>query len=239
LGGALLGLAVVFKPNLVPVAALLAVYWAVTGQSRRLWLQMAGAAGGAIAAILFASADFRNFHCWTDWISGLRLMPDQIITVALGNFSPAQFLTELYGLNAVIPVAIIFAVVAVALLWSRQRNKLRNAATGSSVEESPGLFAVSIGCPLVVLMPRLAWLHYYVLIIPAILFLLRPSGVASSDAAYVLRQCLGVFALVVFAAVPLGITQSPGQQGALAVCAAVLLLFGHAIRSFTKASVSP
>jgi hypothetical protein len=173
LGGAILGLAVTFKPNLVPVAFLLAVYWAFSGQTRRLWLHLAGAACGAIAAILFASAEFRDFRCWTDWISSLRSMPDQIITVGLGNFSPAQFLTELYGLNAVIPVAFIFGVLAVAMLWSRQRNKLFPGGAGSVLEESPGLFAVSIGYPLVVLMPHLAWLHYYVLTIPAIAALRR------------------------------------------------------------------
>ena len=189
-------------------------------QFRRLGLHLIGAFTGGVAAILFAAASFRNFHCWTDWLSALKSMPDQIITVGLGNFSAIQIFNESFHTNASIPLALIFCGLAAVLLRGRRRD----------TEEFPEAFAVSVGCLLVVVVAPLAWLHYYVLTIPALLFLLRPAGA-------VLRQPLAVIALAGLAAVPivyLGIPLPPQAQGALAVCSALLLLVALAISSLSR-----
>jgi hypothetical protein len=240
LGGALIGLMVAFKPNLVFVAGMLAVYWIVSRQIRRLWFHSIGAVVGVAVAISFAAASFRSLHCWTDWLSALHSLPGAIITVDLGNFSPAQILNESFGINIEIPLAIIFGGLAVAVMWIRQRNVSRERGAMPAPDEFPEMFAVSIGCLLVVLMARLAWLHYYVLTIPAFLFLLRPAGVSSSAAGFIARRFLTVLALLAFATGPIlciGIPLTARGQGVLAVCAALLLFFALAI--FSRCGKTP
>jgi len=232
LGGALIGLMVAFKPNLVFVAGMLVVCWVLNRQTRRLLFHAAGAAVGGVVVLLITAPGFRSLHCWTDRLSALYSLPDAIITVDLGNFSPAQILNESFGINTGIPLAIIFGGLAVAVMWIRQRNVSRERGAMPAPDEFPEMFAVSIGCLLVVLMARLAWLHYYVLTIPALLFLLRPDGVSSSDGGFVARRFLPVLALLAFATGPIlciGIPLTTRGQGVLAVCAALLLFFALAI----------
>jgi len=232
LGGAFLGLLMAFKPNLVFVAGVLGVNWMFNGQIRRLWFHAFGFAIGVIAAILFAAASFRSPHCWTDWISALHSMPGQIITVDRGNFSAAQFLDGLFGQNTAILLAVIFSGLTIALFWSREQNAPCEKEAVTAAEEFPEVFAVSIGCLLIVLTTRLAWLHYYVLTIPAFLFLLRTVGVPSFGIRFILRQILSASALVALAPAPLaclGIPLSIHTQGVLAVYAALFLFFALAI----------
>jgi len=105
LGGALIGLAVAFKPNLVFVAAVLAVDWILNGRFRRVGFHAAGAAIGGGIAILAAAADFGTWRCWTSWMAALKSLPDEIIPVQNGNYAPARILDGGLGADLAIPLA--------------------------------------------------------------------------------------------------------------------------------------
>lgn len=231
LGGVFLGFIVVFKPNLVFVPGMLGVYWAMNRAIRRLMYHAMGGVLGFLAAFLIGTLGFGNIHCWIDWLSALHSLPDKIITVDLGNFSPARIFNKWIGINIEIPLMIFFGVAALATIW------FRRAATASPQNEiiptSDGfseVLVVSIGCLLVVLVPRLAWMHYYLLTIPAFLVLLKPIG-NISPGWFVMRQFLLVIAFLSFATAPmlcLGIPFTTRIQGLLIVCATLMLFIGLA-----------
>lgn len=232
LGGVIIGLLLAFKPNLIFIPAMLGMHWIFSGQFRRLWLHALGGAIGAIAAILFSMASFTNTHCWADWIYALRLMPDEIITVDLGNFSAVQFLNGLLGQNTATLLAITFIGSTIVLSWNRTRGLPGNIEFMPAREEFPEIFAISIGCLLIVLTMRLAWLHYYELTIPAFLLLLQTQATPVFGLRSILCRMLttmALTALVPMFLVYLGVPVSAQAQGALTVCAAVFLFLALAI----------
>jgi hypothetical protein len=226
LGGVLIGLAVAFKPNLILVAAVLAVDWFLNGQFRRIGFHAAGAALGGIVAILIAMFSFGTLRCWARWLAALQSLPDEVIPVKNGNYAPARILGEGLGLNLGIPLAVIFGGLVVAGLWMKRQGAFRRNEAAPGADAFPQVLLVAIGCLLVVLLPRLAWLHYYVLAIPAFLVLLCPGRNLPFEADPLLRQFLAVLAFLGLATDPffnLGLLLPIHLQGAMAVCATLIL----------------
>jgi hypothetical protein len=174
-GGAILALAVAFKPNIVFIPAMLAISWIVNGRFRRVVQFAIGAVVGLAIASAMTVASFGSLRCWADWISAVRALPAEIISVEYGNFAPARMLSEWLGINVAIPAAIVFGGLALwAIQQGRQKNTTMSEPASSHDFATDGL-AISLGCLLVVLVSRLAWLHYYVLMIPVILAALSPN----------------------------------------------------------------
>ncbi len=226
LGGALIGLAVAFKPNLVLVAVVLMIDWLLNGQFRRVGFHAAGAAVGGIIAILVAAADFGTLRCWTNWMAALQSLPDEVILIQNGNYAPARILDGGLGVHLEIPLAVIFGGLVVAGLWMKRQGAGRQNEAGPVADAFPRVLVVSTGCLLVILIPRLAWLHYYVLTLPAFLVLLCPGRNLPFEANPFLRQFLVILAFLGLATDPffnLGILLTTYVQGAMAVCAALIL----------------
>jgi hypothetical protein len=100
----------------------------------------------------------------------------------------------------------------------------------------PDVRAAAVGCLLVLLTPRLAWLHYFVLTIPILLIALRPLDETSPPGGGVVaRRILPGLALLVLAIDPfvnVGIPLSASAQGVVVVLATVLL-FGLGLRELS------
>ena len=227
LGGALIGIAVAFKPNFVFIAGFLAVDKILNGRIRQLLLQAAGAAGGGIIAIIIAAASFRSLHCWADWFSTVRLLPNEIITIELGNYAPARIFDEWLGINVMIPLAVIFGGLAVAGVWMRRRDLSHESGLLPASDAFPEAVVLSTGGLLLVLVSRLTWLHYYMFTIPIFLVLLSPSAMRRPAAGSVLlQQLLVTLAFLGLAMSPIfnvGIALTAFKPAVLAVIATVIL----------------
>jgi hypothetical protein len=226
LGGAIIGLTVAFKPNLVLIAAVLAADCLLNRQYRRLGLQAAGAAAGGLLAVVVAAAGFGTPRCWTRWLSALRSLPDEVILVKNGNYAPGAMLGESVGANVGIALAVLFGGLVVVGLWMKKQGMFRSNETGSTMDSFSQVQTVAAGCLLVILIPRLAWLHYYVLAIPAFLVLLGRGGDLPFAGRPLLRQLLLVLAFLGLATDPffnLGLRLTTYQQGTMAVCATLIL----------------
>jgi len=230
-GGALLGLAVAFKPNLVIVAAVLVVDWLLNGQFRRVWFHATGAAVGRGIAFLVATACFGTPRCWINWLAATQSLLDEIMPVDYGNFAPARILGEAVGADITVPLAVIFGSLAVAGLWLKRPGASSGNGTAPASDTCLLVPVVSLACLLVALMPRLVWLHYYMLTIPSLLVLLCPMRTNS-----LLRPFLAIPAFLCLALSPIiniGISLTPHLQGALMVFATfilfVLTVFPHRV----------
>lgn len=230
-GGALLGLAIAFKPNLIFVIVALAAHWFINGNWRRLWLHALGGIAGATLAIFFAAANFHDFRCWGEWLSALRtLSNDNVIPIKNGNFSPIEIIYELLHVNLTLPLAAVFITLSIVLLW-KQKSRASGKSENETVPYSE-VFAIAIGCMLTITATRLAWFHYYVLTVPAIIFLLQPAGIRRPGISSIFRQLPFLLALVVLTPIPsLIVPLTMNQQGALAAGAVLLLFLSLAVFS--------
>jgi hypothetical protein len=230
-GGAILGLAVMFKPNLAFVVALLLAWWIVSAQPRVLAAHVAGGGVGALAAFALSSASFGSPRIWWDWLAALRSLPDRLIATELGNVAPARLIGEALGIDAALPLAILFAAIALAAIWGA-----RSAAPAGARCPSPEAVVVALGCLLMLIASRLAWLHYFVSAIPMLVVLLRPLGERAGPMDLAARRLLPVLAFAMLAGTPLRLAGGDPGPPLLAGAsgAAALLLFGAGVRELAK-----
>jgi hypothetical protein len=231
LGGAILGLALAFKPNVAFVGGALAVRWIVDREMGRLLRHAIGGAAAGVLAVVLASASFGSSNCWKHWLAAMRSLPADIITVDLGNFAPARLIGDQIGFNPSLVLGILFAGAVLATMIRTRRTPGSRAGSPAAIPDAlvEGL-PLSIGCLLLLLIPQLAWLHYFVFTIPMLLILLRPLGAASSErGAIVWRRILPAFALLTLAVEPvqnIGVEITAGTAGVMIGFSALILLAG-------------
>jgi len=183
LGGVLLGLAGMFKPNLAFVVAALFAFWVGRGEKTRVLGHVVGLALGALGAFAASSAFFGTPSVWLWWAeAAASLTSDFPIRVEDGNFAPARLL-EGVGLALGPLWSVLWIVAGGALLWLAGR---RAAGSGTPLRGAEVLLAASLGGAISLLAAPLAWLHYYVLALFLVLWVLRPDapGVAPRSPGY-------------------------------------------------------
>lgn len=223
-GGILLSLMMVFKPNLAFVAVALAVHWVIGGHFRRLRLHALGGVAGAAFAIFSTAASYHSLHCWSDWLSALHTLVNDGIPVNQGNFSPVQIIYELFHINIELPLVIVLTGLTVALLWNRKLEATEKSGDAAP-EPSREIFVVALGCLLSIIASRLTWFHYYVLTIPAFLFLFQPPVAGAFDMSFICRQILIILAFISLTPLPAMAGSLFAYQQAVLAASAALLLF--------------
>ena len=157
LAGALLGLLVAFKPNLIVIGVLLAVAhpW------KRLRLELLGGSIGVAIAIVTAAINYGSFNVWVQWVTAANEFFHRLQTRAERNVAPALSLFQEHGtwLSYVI-AAVLAAIVIFAIARAKQRDDV--LITGLAI------LIYLISAPVV-------WLHYMVLVLPFAIALLRAS----------------------------------------------------------------
>lgn len=192
LAGAVLGVAIAFKPNLALVAVVLGLFWAIGGRVRTLSLRGAGFAAGLLFAVAGSSAFFGSVSCWGSWLSTLRQLDEQFdVAVGWGNFGGARLLRDWLGVN-LSPALFLLTIGLVGICIWRGRRREDPSEAGAAAQASAArdeLLMVGIGLLVPLLAAGLAWPHYLVLAIPMCVYLMRP---AERRAARALPAFLGV-----------------------------------------------
>jgi hypothetical protein len=170
--GFLLGLAVMFKPNLAFPALALGLGWIVLGRWERLARQVPAALVGALAAFGLSSHWFGGAGAWNDWRAVLgELMEQYDSPVSKGNLALVRLLEEAgLGDTGLALSALLGAALVLALVLRR-----RAGAEPTRLED---LALVGLGGALSVSTAKLAWVHYYLLVVPLAVYLLRPAAPA-------------------------------------------------------------
>jgi hypothetical protein len=230
-GGAILGLAVAFKPIAAFVVGLLVAWWIVTARPRVLAAHAIGGGSAAITAFALSSASFRSAAAWCDWSTALRNLPADIITLEMGNVGLVRLIGDVVGVDSAIPLTVGFSALAIGGLWLA-----RDAAESGSRSLLPEALIVGLGSLIPLLGSRLAWLHYFVLTIPMLLILLRPLEPGARLAGLAARRLVPALAIALLARIPLqSIDPDLGSEVQAAFgCAATLLLFAAGLRELRE-----
>lgn len=171
-----IGLLVMFKPNLAPVALLFGGGWAVRGQYRQLGIALGGMAAGAVTAALVSSIWLGNRSAWLDWLAYIREFVDGGPGETGGNYAIITQISSGVGPVGQLAAALGLCVLSLVLLWwGRSRvAETVSGETGDGRVFIENTLLIATGCIIMLLTSALVWLHYYLFTIPMIIATLRP-----------------------------------------------------------------
>jgi hypothetical protein len=167
--GGLLGLAACFKPIVGLVCLVVPAYRLARGDRQRAIDETSGIAGGLVAGVLIPMLAIDG-GIWQAWLARIRSF-DWLThsRVSAGNVSFVEFVLERGGPDLGLPLlAAVASVVGIGLVV---RHGRRDRAPEAAPPDDGLIGAIAIGLLAYLLTARLAWLHYYVLAIPSLLFL--------------------------------------------------------------------
>jgi hypothetical protein len=174
--GLTIGLLVSFKPNLAPIALLIAGGWLVRRQTMKLGISVAGMASGSALAILVSSWWMGSLTVWIDWLTVIRRAVEKPLGNQAGNYTVVSQGSG--GLSATNQLGLAIALCLLCLVlfwWGRRNTATTNADNSVEYRESlENTALLAMGCIVAMLASALVWLHYYLLIIPMLIFVFRP-----------------------------------------------------------------
>ena len=193
LAGIAIGLATMIKPTTAIVLVLAVIVGCVDRDYRRLLHLLAGACAAAVGAIALSGLYFGNPKMWIGFIKSLSgTLGEGSYPLEKGNYGLAKLLFGGTG-PATTMILIVLLAVFSWLVWSTRRK-------GSAAEAAvPNAFAAAgVGCAVMLLSSPLAWVHYFVLLIPLSLYVIQSvtDGEASAFPGGLLAKFLAFFPLL-------------------------------------------
>ena len=197
--GIAIGTITMVKPTTAIVLALAVLVGLADRDYRRLLRLLAGACVAGAGSIAVSALYFANPKMWIGFVRNLTdTLGEGSYPLEKGNYGLAKLL---FGGTGPWP-AIILIVLLAAFSWLVFSTRRKGSAAEAAV---PNAFAAAgVGCTLMLLSSPLAWVHYYVLLIPLALYVIQPAlegeaplvwnGIATKALAFVPLLMLSVFA---------------------------------------------
>lgn len=215
--GSILAMMLAAKPTLILVVAVLFGATFLAREYGRFLRETAGAAVGALMAVIIGSWFFGTPRAWLSWLSSAGGLWELLLSREFNNVAPALRLFQQYGGWISYAIAgLLLAIAAAALLRSKRRDDL---------------LLISLGLLIYFLSAKLVWLHYLVLTIPAAFALMRNRWTAA----------VGIVTLILMADEPyamlLGATTPDSRQPLLTV--SMLVLYAGTVWMLSRRQVRP
>jgi Glycosyltransferase family 87 len=181
LSGLAIGTATMFKPTTGLVLLLALIAGVADRDYRQLARMFVGCLIGTGASFLLSVAYFGRAGMWIEFLRSLaKTLNGVTYSLQFGNFSlPAL----LFGATGVRSAAIPLVLVG-AFSWMLFATRRREDTVGSEVSKEAATrrmhsaFAVGGGgCAIMLLSSPLVWLHYYLLLLPLSLYVIRQATV--------------------------------------------------------------
>jgi hypothetical protein len=163
--GAILAIATLAKPYLVLVFALLYGIWILRRRWRDLGAHAAGALVAGLTGVVAGAIYFRSATIWVEWLHAIRTLPQSMVPLDLGNFALAQILRDLWGVRLSVVITLVALALAIAI-------GSRATRTDTDID----LQAIGLGAVIGLIGSPLVWVHYLVMTLPLLAWLLRPAS---------------------------------------------------------------
>jgi hypothetical protein len=229
--GLALGIGIMLKPNVVIVAFLSLLVILIDRDFRRLTRALLGMCLAALLSVAISSIYFGRPTMWWDFILSLRATLASTAPMENGNYGLATLLFRTTHREMGTFIFVILIVILSTVFFKTRSDHTTNAAAppSRSADESAlsihrMFVVVGLGCAVLLMSSRLAWLHYYVLLIPLELYLIRPLG---RDDRPRQRFVVSVFAAICFCLLSSVMPHvvASALQASVAVNTATVLLF--------------
>lgn len=214
--GAIAGMLIAFKPNLILIPMLIAISRVATRDRKRLRLELLGGGAGVLIAIVAASVRYRSPGVWLQWLPRASEFYQRLPSRAIGNITPALPLYVHYGQWLSHLLFGVLIIIACVVIW-RWRAHHDPLIAGMAV-------LIYVMSALVV------WPHYLVLLLVVAIPLLRWRATA----------VVSLLALLLVAQEPLlhiaGIAPPPDWRF---ITPALLMLFVAGLWALSRSGVHP
>lgn len=164
---ALLGIGAMFKPTTAAVCLLSLLSPMIRREYKILIRRIFGIGIGAMIAFLISIIWFSSIRVWLHFFQSLPKTLNFSYPLAHGNFSFTKLIFDAFGKNMSLFVSGILIAAFSYAIW-----KTKNGDTDRNLTEGFVIAGVGIAIPL--LSAGLIWVHYYILLIPLLLFTMRP-----------------------------------------------------------------
>ncbi|TAL17066.1 DUF2029 domain-containing protein [bacterium] len=173
LAGFILWFGVLIKPSLALVPAFLIFSRIVRRQWGELKIEVAGSLAGIAAGLAIGALYFGYPGVWLDWLSMIKDFSYLNTPFTSYNLSFSSMLNYLTGKDFALP-----ALAAGLLLTGYRIYRLGLLARETDRDGKASFLAdlqvASLGLAAYLLCAKLAWLHYFVLVLPLVLLLFSP-----------------------------------------------------------------
>ena len=165
--GIAIGIATMIKPTTGMVLVLGVIAGLADRDYRRILRFLTGTCIAAAGCIALSGVYFANFKMWIGFVKSLSdTLGEGSYPLEKGNVGLAKLL---FGGTGPGPAIILLSAFSWVMFSTRRKARADEVAM-------PNAFAVAgLGCALTLLSSPLAWIHYYVLLIPLSLYIIRPA----------------------------------------------------------------
>jgi hypothetical protein len=231
LAGLALGIGVMLKPNIVIVAFLSILVSLADREYRRMTRLLLGMCLAALLSVAISVSYFGRPAIWPDFIQSLPRTLATSAPMENGNIGLAVLLFRtMHWEMSMYILVILMATVSILIFKARWDRVGKLAAPPShgadeSTRSMHRMFVVvGLGCAVMLMSSRLVWPHYYVLLIPLELYLLRPLGWGDRPQR---RLVVSILAGIGFCLLSRAMWHAMANmlQGSIAVNAAAALIF--------------
>jgi hypothetical protein len=158
--GAILGVLLAFKPNLLLIPLLIAVARIAAGNWSRLRREMIGGAVGVVIAIVAAAIRYGSATVWLQWVARANEFYHRLPTRVERNVTPLLEVFQQYGARWSYATALLLTLIVVVAIW-RGKGRADDA------------LLAGVAILIYLLSATVVWLHYMVLVVPVALALMR------------------------------------------------------------------
>ena len=180
LAGFVLGMGIMLKPNIILILPLTIILTIINKEISKCLGLLAGFASGTIIAFLSSGIYFNEFKIWIYFIESLPKTLNSSYPITHGNFSLSNLILSLTGRDFSVIIMTVLIMIFSYLNWKiRRRTSLCIGDSISlydyaEIRLHESFMTVGLACAIVLVSSNLTWLHYYVLLIPLALFMIRP-----------------------------------------------------------------
>ena len=174
--GVVVGAAAMFKPTVGMIVVLAVILGVADREYRLLFRMLLGGAVGAITAFAVSLSTFGP-RDWTHFLTSLpKTLDGRSYPLDHGNFSLSALLFGVTsGASAIIPALGIAGFTWLVFATRSRVDSALGDAPNIAGSRLDNAFAMGGGgCAILLLVSPLVWLHYYLLLIPLSLYVIRP-----------------------------------------------------------------
>lgn len=175
LGGALLAISVLLKPNIVGVPISLAVVWFFRRRYYKLIFVVVGAFLGGLIALIYSAVYYGSLTCWFSWVQVLVAVQESVGPIEDNNLSLVCLIDHYFGINIAITIFLGLFFSFVLCCWLARRKHVQiHHTTSATTELIEDLLGMGAGLLMILMAYKIVWDHYLLLLAPVLFALISP-----------------------------------------------------------------
>jgi glycosyl transferase family 87 len=231
--GLLLGVGIMVKPNIALIFILSSMMYLADKKYKNALMLFIGTTLSGFFSVLLSSLYFGKVDIWWDFIRSLPATLSYYYPVVEGNYSITNLIYSITDIRMSLFFIIIFIAVFGYLVWITRRtgidkeiNPEKRQEHKQKMVQNETFLVVGIGCVIMFISAGLTWLHYYILLIPLLIYLISLSHNNKKRKYAIIFKILPFIALFLFTKIPVLLFsfKSPYNQFVLLNSATGILL---------------